>query len=163
MNKRFVATIVGAAFAIVAACQPARADMIGRYECSISGFYSQEPIGDRPDHTLMAQDYVCVGVEGLLKGAVYSAANAIEWDGPKGTIVFGGGMHRIPGGRLVTQLVEGTAQATVKDGRPVGVESSGRGVVKFASGSFAGLNGKSVKFSTTPVNPIRFNLEFTSD
>jgi hypothetical protein len=25
------------------------------------------------------------------------------------------------------------------------------------------LSGKSVKFVTTPVNPIRFNLEFTAD
>ncbi|BAR55162.1 hypothetical protein ACVIWV_000268 [Bradyrhizobium diazoefficiens] len=163
MNKRTVITLIGAAFGLIAVSQPARADMIARYECSTAGFYSQEPIGDRPDHNLVTQDYVCVGVDGLLKGAVYSASNAVEWDGPKATIVFGGGVHRIPGGRLVTQLIEGSAQAVMKDGKPIGVESSGKGIVKFGSGPFAGLSGKSVKFVTTPVNPIRFNLEFTAD
>lgn len=65
----------------------------------------------------MAQDYVCVGVEGLLKGAVYYASNVVEWDGPKATMVMGGGVHRIPGGRLVTQLTEGSAKAVMKDGK----------------------------------------------
>ncbi len=163
MNRRTAAMLVGAALCVAAVSQPARADMIARYECSTAGFYSQEPIGDRPDHNLVAQDYVCVGVDGPLKGAVYSASNAVEWDGPKATIVFGGGVHRIPGGRLVTQLIEGSAQAVMKDGKPVGVESSGKGIVKFASGPYAGLSGKTVRFVTTSVNPIRFNLEFTVD
>ncbi|QDP23750.1 hypothetical protein [Bradyrhizobium cosmicum] len=163
MNGRTLTTLAGATLGMIAASQPARADMIARYECSTAGFYSQEPIGDRPDHNLVAQDYVCVGVDGLLKGAVYSASNAVEWDGPKATIVFGGGVHRIPGGRLVTQLIEGTAHVVMKDGKPVGVESSGRAAIKFASGPFAGLSGKSVRFVTTPVSPIRFNLEFTAD
>lgn len=163
MNRHVPTMLAGATLCVVAASQPARADMIARYECSTAGFYSQEPIGDRPDHNLVTQDYVCVGVDGLLKGAVYSASNAVVWDGPKATIVSGGGVHRIPGGRLVTQLVEGSAQAVMKDGKPVGVESSGKGIVKFASGAFAALNGKTVRFVTTPINPIRFNLEFTAD
>lgn len=163
MNRCTLTALVGSTLVMIAAVQSARADVIARYECSVAGFYSQEPIGDRPDHNLAAQDYVCVGVEGLLKGAVYSASNVVEWDGPKATMVIGSGVHRIPGGRLVTQLTEGSAQAVMKDGKPVGVESSGKGMVKFASGSFAGLNGKTVRFVTKPVNPIRFNLEFTVD
>jgi len=163
MKKRSVTVLVGAALGVIAVSQPVRADLIARYECSIAGFYSQEPIGDRPDHNLVVQDYVCVGVDGLLKGAVYSASNTAEWDGPKAAIVFGGGVHRIPGGRVVTQFIEGTAQAVTKDGRPVGVESSGKGIVKFASGPYAGLNGKTVRFVTTAINPIRFNLEFTTE
>jgi hypothetical protein len=163
MNRHTVTTLVGAALCVAAVSLPARADVIARYECSTAGFYSQEPIGDRPDHNLVTQDYVCVGVDGLLKGAVYSASNAVEWDGPKATIVFGGGVHRIPGGRVVTQLIEGSAHAVMKDGKPVGVESSGKGIVKFASGSYAGLSGKTVRFTTATINPIRFSLEFTAD
>lgn len=162
MSRRIHTALVGAALGVIVA-QPARADVIARYECSTVGFYSQEPIGDRPDHNLVTQDYVCVGADGLLKGAVYSASNAVEWDGSKATMVFGGGVHRIPGGRVVTQLVEGSAQAVMKDGKPVGVESSGKAIVKFASGPYAGLSGRTIRFVTTPVNPIRFNLEFTAD
>jgi len=163
MKTRIVVALVGAALGVIAVSQPVRADVIARYECSTAGFYSQEPIGDRPDHNLVVQDYVCVGVEGLLKGAVYSASNAVEWDGPKAAIVFGGGVHRIPGGRVVTQLIEGSAQAVMKDGKPVGVESSGKGLVKFASGPYAALSGKTVRFVTTTINPIRFTLEFTTE
>ena len=162
MNRCTLPALVGSTL-VMMAFQPARADMLARYECSIAGFVTQEPIGDRPDHNLVAQDYVCVGVEGALKGAVYSASNVVEWDGPKATMVLGGGVHRIPGGRLVTQLAEGAAQAVIKDGRVVGVESSGKGRIKFASGQFAALNGKTVHFVTTPINPIRFNLEFSAD
>ena len=162
MNRCTLTALVGSTLVMIAV-QPARADAIARYECSLAGFFTQEPIGDHPDHNLVAQDYVCVGVEGLLKGAVYSASNVVEWEGPKATMVIGGGVHRIPGGRLVTQLTEGSAQAVMKDGKLVGVESLGKGIVKFASGPFAGLNGKTVGFVTKPINPIRFNLEFTAD
>jgi hypothetical protein len=141
--------------------QVACADTIARYECAVVGFPSQEPIGDRADHTLSTVEYSCVGVDGLLKGAVYTASNTIEWDGPKGTFLIGGGVHRIPGGRAVTQMIEATASVVMKDGRAVGTETSGRGIIKFASGSFAALSGKTIKFVTKPVNPIRFTIEFT--
>lgn len=163
MTMRIATTILGAALGMIAMSGPARADIIARYECNIAGFFTQEPLGDRPDHNLVTQDYVCTGVDGLLKGAVYSASNVVEWDGPKGAMVIGGGVHRIPGSRAVTQLVEGSVHAIMKDGKPVGVESSGKGIIKLASGAFAGLNGKTVKFVTTPVSPIRFNLEFSAD
>ncbi len=162
MNRCTLTGLVGASLVMIA-FQPARADVIARYECSLAGFFTQEPIGDRPDHNLVAQDYVCVGVEGVLKGAVYSASNVVEWDGPKATMLIGSGVHRIPGGRLITQLTEGSAQAVMKDGKPVGVASSGKGLIKFASGPFAGLNGKTVQFATKPINPIRFDLEFRAD
>jgi hypothetical protein len=163
MTKRSIVTLAGAALCVIATGELARADMIARYECSTVGFFSQEPLGDRADHNLSAQDYACVGVDGLLKGAVYSASNVVEWDGAKGSIMLGGGVHRIPGGRVVTELTEGAASAVTKEGKPVGVASSGKGIVRFASGAFAGLNGKTVRFTTTPINPIRFNLEFTTD
>ena len=51
----------------------------------------------------------------------------------------------------------------MKDGRFVGNEASDKGIVKFASGSFAALNGKQVKFTSTPISPIRFALELTTE
>lgn len=84
---------------VIAAASLARADTIAHYECAVVGFPSPELVGDRPDHSLLTVEYSCVGVDGLLKGAVYTASNTVEWDGPKGTFLTGSGVHRIPGGR----------------------------------------------------------------
>jgi hypothetical protein len=79
----------------------------------------------------------------------------------KGTFLIGSGVHRLPGGRAVMQMIEGTASTVMKDGKFVGNETSGKGIIKFASGPFAALSGKTIKFVTEPVNPIRFTVEFT--
>ena len=146
---------------VVAVGSLAHADTIAHYECAIIGFPGPEPIGDHPDHNLLTAEYSCVGIDGLLKGAVYTASNTVEWDGPKGTFLVGSGVHRMPGGRAVMQMIEGTAATVMKDGKLVGNETSGKGIIKFASGSFAALSGKTIKFVTKPVNPIRFTVEFT--
>jgi hypothetical protein len=39
--------------------------------------------------------YSCFGVDGLLKGAVYTASTIQEWDGPQGTFLSAGGMYRV--------------------------------------------------------------------
>jgi len=139
----------------------AHADTIARYECAVIGFPAVEPVGDRADHTLVTVEYSCVGSDGLMKGAVYTASNTTEWDGPKGTFLIGGGVHRIPGGRAVLQMTEGTALLAMKDGKLLGNETSGKALVKFASGPFAALSGKTIRFVTKPVNPIRFDIEFS--
>ncbi len=51
----------------------------------------------------------------------------------------------------------------MKDGKLIGDESSGNGVVKLASGPFATLNGKAIKFSSGPISPIRWMLELTAE
>jgi hypothetical protein len=79
----------------------------------------------------------------------------------KGTFLIGSGVHRLPGRRAVMQMIEGTASTVMKDGKFVGNETSGKGIIKFASGPFAALSGKTIKFVTEPVNPIRFTVEFT--
>ena len=159
--SRIISMLACLAVGAIATGSLARADTIARYECAVVGLPSPEPIGDRPDHNLLTVEYSCVGVDGLLKGAVYTASNTVEWDGPKGTFLVGTGIHRIPGGRAVMQMTEGTASVVMKDGKPVGNETSGKGIIKFASGTFAALSGKTVKFVTTPVNPIRFTVELT--
>jgi hypothetical protein len=162
MSKRFITTFVCSALSLIGASGFALAETIGRYECSIIGTASQEPIGDRNGHNLLSWQYSCFGVDGLLKGAVVTASSISEWDGPQGTYLFGGGIHRAPGGLAVAQLVEGTGSVVMKDGKVVGTESSGKTVFKFASGTLAALSGKVVKFASKPMTGVgRFSLEFT--
>jgi hypothetical protein len=162
MNNR-IALLSCSILAMLIGSQTARADILARYDCNMVDFFTQEPMGDRPDHNLSLLQYSCVGVDGPLKGVLYSGSNTVEWDGLKGKIIVGGGIHRIPGGRLVTELTEGNVVAVMKDGKLIGNESSGKGIVKLAVGPFATLNGKTVKFSTTPISPIRWTLEMTAE
>jgi len=161
MRYRVISTLVGSLLVAIATVSFASADTIGRYECATVGLPTQEPIGDRADHNLVTVEYSCVGIDGVLKGAVYTASNTVEWDGNKGTFLIGGGVHRIPGGRAVLQMIEGTASIVVKDGKPVGTATSGKGLIKFASGPYAALAGRAIRFTTVPLNPIRFTVEFT--
>lgn len=48
----------------------------------------------------------------------------------------------------------------MKDGSPVGAEGSGTAIVKFASGSFSAIAGKTLKFTTKTTGAGRFVLEF---
>lgn len=161
MSKHFMATVFCSTLSLIGAGGFALAETIGRYECSIIGTTSVEAIGDRPGHSLANAQFSCFGVEGLLKGAVYTASNISEWDGPQGRFVSAGGIHRTPGGLAVTQAIEGTASVVVRDGKSVGTESSGSAVFKFASGVLVALSGKSVKFISRPGSAGRFDLEFS--
>ncbi|WP_244621087.1 hypothetical protein FJN17_19695 [Bradyrhizobium symbiodeficiens] len=105
----------------------------------------------------MTTQFSCFGVEGILKNAVHSAVNVSEWDGAKATQLQAGGTHRAGGGLAVTQMLQGTQSMIMKDGSPVGGESSGTAIVKFASGSLA---GKTLKFTTKTTGAGRFVLEF---
>ena len=160
MSKRLVAAFLCSAISLVGSNGLALADVIGRYECNLIGPTSPEPIGDRNGHSLLVIQYSCVGVDGLLKGAVYTASSISEWDGPKAVYVSGGGIHRTPGGLAVTQLTEGTGSIGMQDGKPTGNESSGKAVFKFASGILAALSGKAVRFTSKSTGFNRFNLEF---
>lgn len=137
MDKRIIATVVSTTLGFVNASGFALADPIGRLECSIVGTPSQEPIGDRDGHRLVSGQYSCLGVDGLLKGALYTTATTSEWDGSQGTYFTGGGVFRVPGGIAVTQLNEARGSAVITDGKPAGNEVSGKGQVKFASGALA--------------------------
>ncbi len=161
MTKRFITTFLCSALSSIGASGFAFAETIGRFECSIIGTASPEPIGGRTGHGLASVQYSCFGVDGLLKGAVYTGSNISEWDGPLGTFLSAGGIYRAPGGLAVTQLMEGTGSVIMKDGKPVGAETSGKTIFKFASGTLAALSGKTVKFVSQPTGAGRFNLELT--
>ncbi|CAL75805.1 conserved hypothetical protein [Bradyrhizobium sp. ORS 278] len=139
----------------------AHAEVLAHYECSVIGPSSPEPIGDRPGHALNTVQFSCFAVEGVMKDAIYTAVNVSEWDGLKVAYQFAGGVHRIAGGFAVTQMSEGSAVVLVKDGQPAGTAGSGKAVIKYAVGTLAQLNGKTVSFTTKSTSLGRFNLDFT--
>ena len=161
MTSRLFAVITFTTIGLISSTGFVSADPLGRYECNIVGNGNPEPVGDRAGHALVNMQYVCRGVEGLVKGAVFSANGVTEWDGPKGTFLLAGGTHRIAGGFAVTQLIEGTASVIMKDDKPVGMTSAGTASVKFASGPLNALAGKTYKFSTksTGINQFEMLME----
>jgi len=161
MIKRLVTMVACSVLSLIGAVEAAHSDIIGRYECNVLGVSTPEPIGDRPGHGLAQYQYSCVGVEGLLKGAVYSAMNVSEWDGPNGKLILVGGVHRTPGGLAVTQMQEGAVTIEMKDGKAVGLTGSGKAIIKFASGTLAGLSGKTLKFANKSIGFNRFDIEWS--
>jgi hypothetical protein len=161
MKTRFITTLMCSALvSIMAATGLANADPIGRYECNIVGIGNPEPLGDRAGHGLVSYQFSCYGVEGILKGAVYSAVHVSEWEGQQGNFLLAGGVHRIAGGFAVTQMTEGAATVIMKDGKPAGVTGSGKAVFELGSGSLAALSGKAVKFTSKSTGVNRFELDF---
>lgn len=163
MDKRFMVAVACSTLGLISTNGFAQAETIGRYECSVVGAASQEPIGDKDGHRLASVQYSCFGVEGLLKGAVYTGSSISEWDGSQGTYLSAGGIHRASGGFAVSQLTEGKGSVVMKDGKPAGNDVSGKGVFKFASGTLAALSEKAIKFESKPIGVGRFSLEFTAD
>lgn len=161
MSRRLTTTLLYAALCLIGTSGVARAEAIGRYECGVDGEISLEPVGDREGHRLMSFRYSCIGVDGLLKGATYTATAITEWDGPRGKFLFGGGIHRAAAGFAVTQVTEAAGSVVMKDGKPVGTETSGKAMFKFASGTFAALSAKAFNFATVPTGVGRFNLDLT--
>ncbi|WP_234685899.1 hypothetical protein [Bradyrhizobium monzae] len=162
MGKTFI-LITAASTIFVGACGVAQSEPIGRYECNIVGAASQDPIGDRDGHRIVGTQYACAGVDGLLKGAQYTGSSTSEWDGPKGRYLNGIGMLRSPNGIGVTLVTEGVGSVVMKDGKPVGSESTGKAVYQFATGVFAPLSGKAVKWAVQPAGFNRFSLEVMTD
>ncbi len=161
MSKRFIAMFVCSAVGLIGASGFALAGTIGRFDCTVIGAASQEPIDTTPGHFLATVEYSCYGVDGLLKDAVHTASSASEWINQKGTFLRGGGTHRAAGGLAVTQVTEGSGVVVMKDGKPIGTATTGTGIFKFASGNLAALSGKTFKFTTKPTGFDRFDMEFT--
>jgi hypothetical protein len=159
VSKRFVASILVSALGLIGTSGMAQADSIGRYECNIIGPVGLEPIGDHDGHVLRSYDFSCEGVDGLFKGAVYTAISVSELDGSKASFHLGGGIHRAPAGLAVGQMLEGSGSTTMLDGRPRAT-ASGTMMVRFASGTLASLSGKTLKWAAKPAGFNRFDMEF---
>lgn len=163
MNKRFTVAVLYSSLGVISASGVAMSEPIGRFECGVVGPVSQEPIGDRDGHRIVTVQFSCLGVDGLMKGALYSGLSTSEWDGSQGKYYTGGGTVRTVGGLAVTLLTEGVGTAIMKDGKPAGTEASGKGVFKFASGTLAALSGKTDRWQARPAGFGRFTLEVMTD
>lgn len=163
MNKRIILTALCFTLGSINVSGFAQAETLGRYECNVVGAVSQDPIGDRDGHRITGVQYSCSGMEGMVKGAVYSGSSTSEWDGTHGTYLSGGGTVRAAGGLAVTQITEGKGSAVMKDGKPAGTESSGKALFKYASGTLAPLSGKMVRWETKPTGFGLFSIELTDD
>jgi hypothetical protein len=163
MDKRILITVACSALASINASASALAETVGRLECSVVGAASQDPIGDKDEHRLTTVQYSCLGVDGVLKDALYSGTATSEWKGSQATYLTGGGIIRVPGGLAVTLLTEGVGSAITKDGKPAGSEASGKGLFKFASGTLAAFSGKAESWHVKPAGFNRFSLELSSD
>jgi len=161
MRKAVIVMALGAAASVAAAAGPVHAELIGRYECNIVGTLGQEPIGDRPGHMLVSYQYSCYGVDGRLKGALYTGSAASEWENQKGAYLYGAGIHRMPDGLAVVQLVEGTATVAMQDGTPAISHANGKVVFKLASGSLSSLAGRTATFTARLTSPGHFVYEMT--
>ena len=160
MRKFLIAGILASAFGLIGAGGSAHADSIGRYECNIVGAVGLEPIGDRTGHLLRSYDYSCAGVDGVFKGAVFTALTVSEIDGSQVTFHMTGGVHRIAGGLAVGQLLDGTGSTVVQEGSPTRATASGHMIFKFATGKLAALSGKTLKWAAKPIGYNRFELEY---
>jgi hypothetical protein len=163
MDKRIIVTVVCSALGSINASPSALAETVGRFECNVVGAVGQDPIGDKDGHRLTTVQYSCLGVDGLLKDALYSGSSISEWNGSQATYFTGGGTIRMPGGLAVTLLTEGVGSAVMKDGKPAGSEASGKGLFKFASGTLAALSGKADRWQVKPAGFNRFSLEVSTD
>jgi hypothetical protein len=162
MIRHFLVAVVSSSLSVIGATKFALAETVGRFECTVVGAASQEPIGDK-GHLLRSLQYSCLGMEGLLKGALYTGSTTSEWHGSQGTYLSGGGTIRGAGGIVVTQLTEGTGSVIIKEGKPAGTEASGKGLFKFASGTLAALSGKANRWEAKPAGFGRFTLEVATD
>jgi hypothetical protein len=161
MKKPLIAMAITAAASLPAIGGTAHAELIARYECNIVGTLGQEPIGDRPGHMLVSFEYSCHGTDGLLKGALYTAYVASEWESQKGVYLYGAGIHRMTDGMAVVQLTEGAGSVVMQDGMPAVSQAKGKVVFKLASGSLASLAGKTAAFSARLTDPGHFIYELT--
>ena len=161
MRTRNLALVVCSALGLVAASGQAQADLIARYDCNFVGTLGQEAIGDRPGHMLVSLQYSCFGLDGLMKGALYTSSVASEWENQKGNYLYGVGIHRTADSYAVVQLLEGSGEVVMKDGMPAVSEATGKVVFKLASGRFARLAGKTVNFAARLGSAGHFIYELT--
>jgi len=160
MKTQFIATLcIG--LGLIGTSRFAFADSIGKYECSVVGAVAVDAIGDREGHALRTVQFNCVGVDGLLKGGVYTAISISEWTGSDGKYLLGDGVHRTAGGLAVAHTLEGTGSLIMKDGKPAGTTSSGRAIFSFASGTLASLAGRAIKFVSRTTGTNQFEMEIT--
>lgn len=139
------------------------ADAVGSYHFTIVGPSVSEPVGDRPNHALQTLHYSCVGTDELFEGAIMTGNTAIEWRGTEANLLAAITTHRMPGGFAVFQLLEGKGSLVDEKGRPHGSQGQGKASIRFASGGFALLPGKTLRWTSKPVDYQRFEQTYFAE
>jgi hypothetical protein len=129
--------------------------------CQNIGGGAAEPLGDRPDHSVLVSDYSCRADSGPLKGGVWTGNTIFEFDGPNAVVVSGNGVVRAPGATVVYQEASGKLALTMTDGKVTGFAASGQGSFRMATGSAASLAGKSYTFASKPTGQGQFAVDVT--
>nr|GAJ37755.1 hypothetical protein BDOA9_0203730 [Bradyrhizobium sp. DOA9] len=131
-----------------------------RYSCTVEGS-DREPVGDRDGHLIVSLQYTCHVANGALKDSGITGLFVSEWSSEKQTYLASLDVHRALDGFAVSQLLEGIGSSLMEDNRAAGIAASGKTVFKFASGSLAVLSGRTVTFTTKPLDYRQFEMEFT--
>lgn len=159
-------TILGAtavALATVAFGAMAQTPVLQKAYCVYVGASPMEPVGDRPGHALQVANYSCRTEGGPMDGGVMTGTNITEWDAGKAVILSGAGVGRKPGAMATFQVTEGSMAVVMTDGKVSGFNSSGKGVMKHASGTAAALMGKTYSYTVRVLTPGQFTIETTYD
>lgn len=165
MNRsiKTICGVVVVALATAAASALAQTPITGKAYCVSVGMSPMEPIGDRAGHALQVATYSCRSEGGPMDGGVMTGSNIYEWDGGKAVLLSATGVGRKPGSILSFLATEGTTTLIMTEGKVTGFTGLGKGIVKFASGSAAVLNGKTYSYTARPISPVQFVIETTYD
>lgn len=164
--KKTTRTILGAAavsLATLACGAMAQAPVLQKAYCVNVGANPMEPVGDRPGHALQVSNYSCRTEGGPMDGGVMTGTNITEWDAGKAVILSGAGVGRKSGAMVTFQVIEGSMALIMTDGKVSGFNSSGRGVMKHASGTASVLMGKTYSYAVRVLTPGQFVIETTFD
>jgi hypothetical protein len=134
-----------------------------RLTCQSIGSNPFEPLGDREGHSVHVSQFTCRTEGSVLDGAVLTGHTTWEYDKSQGAVLVGGGVLRKPGATTVYQITDAKATLNMVDGRPTGVNGSGRGNYPMAVGTAAALKGKTFSFTFGTTAPGQFTIDVKID
>jgi hypothetical protein len=151
-----------AVLAFAAFAPSAIAQEVFKFSCQVvGGSGTPEPLGDREGHNITVLTASCRSAGGVLDGALTTAQEIWEWDGPNAKMLLESGVIRKPGALATFELTEGNLALTMTDGKVTGFTASGKGRWPTASGTAASLAGKSGTFKSWPTGAGQWEAEWT--
>lgn len=147
------------------ACSPSWAQEVAAHvaRCRNVGTSPLEPLGDREGHALSTSQISCRIEGGPMDGAMLAGTTVWEWQGSSAVGLYGNGVSRKPGAAMVYVNSDMKLAPVMDGGRMVGTTASGRGRYVMATGSAAGLLGKTYSFTTKPTGYGEFVIEVKPD
>jgi len=126
--------------------------------CTTYGANSVEPIGDREGHSIQAAAAACITQGGALDGTVTTQSTLWEIDKGVGVMLSSHGVSRKPGAVAAYVNTSGSLNFEVVDGKVTGWTAKGKGRDPLATGSAAGLLGKTYNWEARPTGPRTYVL-----